>query len=260
MNFFKKTTVKTALSLVALGLFSTFFVASGRGGNSKPKEAKVVETRISPRFDYTAPSKAEKAGITLALVKPKFAKTFEYSSVSPFSEFAQNMGTDYEELLTSKGYSLRGPFLSRDEMVFNDKDQSNLVIEPSIEVTVNTSNLKSQSVSSFKNQSGTAYRAAGQITLTGQFSFVLLSPKRNEKVWVKTLPLENKTIMLNSKTNFDAPPSFADLMREDIGVYNEVAKALESYYPATLDLGWRFLEPAELQQFSADAKKADGGN
>jgi hypothetical protein len=258
MIFFKKTMLKTALSVAALGLFSTFFIASGKGGGNKP--AAVVETRMSPRFDYTPPSKAEKCGITLALVKPKFAKNFEYSDLSPFSEFAKNMGNDYEELLTSKGYALRGPFASRDEMVFNDKDQSNLVLEPSIEVMVNISNLKSQQVTNFKSSTGVGYRATGQITLTGQFSFVLLSPKRNEKVWVKTLPLDNKTIMLTSKTTFDAPPSFTDLMRDDVTVFNEVSKALESYYPATLDLGWRFLEPAELKQFSADSKKADGGN
>jgi hypothetical protein len=47
---------------------------------------------------------------------------------------AVNMGNDFEEMLTDKGFTVRDPFGSRDERVYNDKVHSNFVLEIGIDI------------------------------------------------------------------------------------------------------------------------------
>lgn len=47
------------------------------------------------------------------------------------------MGNDFEKLLTAKGFTIRGPFRSRDEMVYNDKRNSDFVLQVEIDLQPN---------------------------------------------------------------------------------------------------------------------------
>src|SRR5258706_14726377 len=92
--------------------------------------------RVPAKFDFRPPSRAQAgaAGIAIAIVKPTYVgKNPEYF-VPPFNEMASSMGNDFEELLTAKGFTMRGPFGSRDEMVYNDKVNSSFVLEIGIDV------------------------------------------------------------------------------------------------------------------------------
>ncbi len=47
---------------------------------------------------------------------------------------AISMGNDFAELLTAKGFTIRGAFGSRDEMVYNDKLYSSFILEIGVEL------------------------------------------------------------------------------------------------------------------------------
>src|SRR5678815_5739246 len=109
-------------------------------GCSSPKQTTTTAQppiqRIPAKFDYSPPSRAQVAstGITIAIVRPTYVgKNPEYY-VPPFNEMATSMGNDFEELLTAKGFTIRGPFGSHDEMVYNDKVNSSFVLEIGIDV------------------------------------------------------------------------------------------------------------------------------
>src|SRR5580765_4546739 len=93
-------------------------------GCSSPKQtttaAQPPVQRIPAKFDYSPPSRAQAAstGITIAIVRPTYVGKNPVYYVSPFNEMATSMGNDFEELLTAKGFTVRGPFGSRDEMVY----------------------------------------------------------------------------------------------------------------------------------------------
>ncbi len=60
------------------------------------------------------------------------------------------MGVDFEELLIAKGYSIRGPFSSYDEVVFRDKQDSDLLMEVEINFNVEAGQGALKNLSSIK--------------------------------------------------------------------------------------------------------------
>src|SRR5690242_4186653 len=107
----------------------TIIVLTGCGSVKQTATQPPIQ-RVPAKFDYSPPSRAQAAssGITIAIVKPTYVgKNPEYF-VPPFNEMAVSMGNDFEEMLTAKGFTMRGPFGSRDEMVYNDKLNSNFVL------------------------------------------------------------------------------------------------------------------------------------
>src|SRR5688500_13967741 len=109
----KKTPLYFALSLLVCSCFT-------------PK-APVANTSRNPvKFDFSPPSRtaAGATAMTIALISPIYiAQNPEYY-VAPFNEMSTSMKNDFEEMLTAKGFKIRGPFRSRDEMVYNDKQST----------------------------------------------------------------------------------------------------------------------------------------
>ncbi len=68
--------------------------------------------RVPAKFDFSPPSRAQAGatGITIAIVKPTYVGQNPEYLAPPFNEMASSMGNDFEELLTAKGFTVRGPF------------------------------------------------------------------------------------------------------------------------------------------------------
>ena len=91
--------------------------------------------RIEPHFDYnpSTDATAGETGITFAAVGSQFEIPFGQSSVPLFERFADNMADDFGEIITARGYTLRGPFHTFDDMTFIDKDNSNLILTAKVD-------------------------------------------------------------------------------------------------------------------------------
>ena len=116
-------------------LLLTLFLASCSPTKNTTPSAPLVQ-RIPAKFDFSPPSRAQvgMTNITIAIVKPTYVGENPEYFVPPFNEMAASMGNDFEEMLTAKGFTMRGPFGSRDEMVYNDKVNSSFVLEIGIEL------------------------------------------------------------------------------------------------------------------------------
>ena len=88
--------------------------------------------RIAPTFDYTPAANADpmSANITFAVVGSYFE-----TPVPLFEIFSSNMARDFAEILTARGFTIRGPFVSYDEMTFPDKEGSNLILSALVDFT-----------------------------------------------------------------------------------------------------------------------------
>src|SRR5258706_11895849 len=149
--------------------------------------------RVPAKFDFSPPSRAQAgaAGIAIAIVKPTYVgKNPEYF-VPPFNEMASSMGNDFEELLTAKGFTMRGPFGSRDEMVYNDKVNSSFVLE--IGIDVNPQYNRKYTTTTKANWSGifnpnssattSSQRMNGEVTLGGSLVINAKSAQYGELIW-----------------------------------------------------------------------------
>ncbi len=99
-------------------------------------------TPQAPLFQWDPPERAlpKSADVTFALVSPRYSQDEPWTKFWPFTDFSRNLGHDFEEMLTAKGYSFRGPFATYDEMTFPDKDGSDLVLQPSLDITLDVLN------------------------------------------------------------------------------------------------------------------------
>jgi len=223
--------------------------------------------RIPAKFDFSPPSRAQvgSTGITIAIVKPIYVgKNPEYY-VPPFNEMATSMGNDFEELLTAKGFTMRGPFGSRDEMVYNDKVNSSFVLEIGIDVSPQYN--RKYTTTTKANWAGilnpnapastSTQRMSGEITLGGNLVINAKSSQYGELIWKKNIALESSSFTYTGSVTWDGLPTMADELTKDNVVYNTLSAELEKFYMKALNLAWQQIDPDEMKTVAEQAKKAD---
>ncbi len=162
-------------------------------GCSSSKKTAVEVTKIMTKFDY-APKELSKVGssnITIALVSPNYSNDNFRGDL--FDNLRKSMANDFEELLTSKGYKIRGPFNSKDDMLFNDKENSDFILVPEIDINftgINRSFVKKTQAPSFgqrmlnpQTPATVSYMFKGEGTLTSSLKLVFQSTRFGEKLW-----------------------------------------------------------------------------
>lgn len=223
--------------------------------------------RVPAKFDFSPPTRAGvgSAGITIAIVKPTYVgKNSEYY-VPPFNEMAESMGNDFEELLTAKGFTMRGPFGSRDEMVYGDKVNSDFVLEIGIELNPqynrkHTPTTKTNWGHVFDNRQAaytTTETMSGEITLSGNLVINAKSAQYGELIWKKNISLEPTSFLYTGSLVWGHVPSMADELNKDNQVYNTLSEELEKFYQKTMNLAWQQIDPREMKTVGEQAKKAD---
>lgn len=221
------------------------------------------EQRVVAKFDYSPPSRAQvgSTNLTIALLRPRFVDRNyadpEYLA-PPYNDMASSMAADFEELLTAKGFTIKGPFNSRDEMVYTDKMNSNFALEIVIDLNSSQINRTWKFDPGFGAFIAPSYKMSGDIILAGNLLITASSPQYGEKIWKKSIKLDNLPFSYVGSIKWNNNyPSLAQELRQDNVVYNAFARALEKYYNTALNLVWQQIEPIEMKSVSDQAKKAD---
>jgi len=257
MNKLKKISV--FFGVISLVLFT--------GCKTVKEYSQVVVDRVPAKFDFAPPTKAgiASADMTIAILKPSFVKGNAEYLVEPFPTMAKNMGNDFEELLSSKGFTMRGPFVSRDEMVYNEKVNSSFILEISIDLMPNYSatllshrhKLRGSILLGIPPSTYFGYTTKGNITFTGNLVLTALSPQYGEKIWKKNIALDKITFPYEGSKEWDSKPEMNQELSQDPLVYNTVSTELDKLYNSILTLVWRQIDPAEMKTVTIQAKKAD---
>jgi hypothetical protein len=223
-----------------------------------PRQTTTAIQRVPAKFDFAPPSRASAgaSNITIALVRPRFVGESPEYYVSPFNDMASSMANDFEELLSAKGFTMRGPFGSRDEMVYNDKINSSLAFEVAIDLQPQY-NRKYKYNPGFGVIQAANYKVTGEIILGGSLVITASSPQYGEKLWKKNIALDRSTFTYVGTLKWNAVPSMADELRQDNEVYNILSRELEKYYARALNLAWQQIEVQEMKTVAEQAKKAD---
>jgi hypothetical protein len=223
--------------------------------------------RIPAKFDFSPPSRSQVGvtNITIAIVKPTYiGKNPEYY-IAPFNEMAVSMGNDFEELLTAKGFTMRGPFGSRDEMVYNDKVNSSFVLEIGIELNpqyntkYHTSTKTNWGALLNKNASASisSISTSGEITISGNLVINAKSAQYGELIWKKNIALQPSSFTYDGSISWATNPTIAEEINKDNQVYNTLSSELQNFYMKSLNLAWQQIDPLEMKSVAEQAKKAD---
>src|SRR6266487_3183264 len=110
--------MKPKLCFIFILMLLLLIIGQKSQAQKRNKGIGAVE-RYNPNFSYSPSQRDSVAatGLTIALLKPIFIDDDINKAGTPWDEFSKAMANDVEELLTAKGYKVRGPFNSIDEMV-----------------------------------------------------------------------------------------------------------------------------------------------
>lgn len=247
---------------VLIGLTSLFLISC-----SSQKQLTPSVQKMTAKFDFAPPTQAAigAANMSIVLIKPTFISANAEYLVSPFPEMSLNMGNDFQELLAAKGFTMRGPFKTKDEMVFNDKVNSSFILEVQIDLdpkyTVNLTKHSKTGVANLLLASQPlayiTYSADGTVTFGGNLVLTASSPQYGEKIWKKSIALDKSTVSYVGTVQWNGTPTMAEQLYQDPAVYNAIAKELEKVYINSLNLVWKQIDPEEMKIVTEQAKKAD---
>lgn len=205
----------------------------------------LTSTTKSPmNFDYNPPTEGvtKSNEIKFALVNPKFlgsSEEVEQFRKDPFKTFIKNMGADFSEMLSARGYQAIGPFASYDEMVYQEKKSTDLVLIPEVSLTFTTVPSKATYNYVLKQN---VYQIDGNVTMEGKVTMNFCEPFTKTKVWSKSVPIEPVTFYMKSSEKYTRPVVNLD----DQGIWNALVEQLKPMYQQCLKTCWNHLEPAEL--------------
>lgn len=215
-------------------------------------------------FDYKTSSLAPagSANFLVSLVRPKYAAGFVNGGSDLFASFRQYMGNDIEELLIDKGFRIKGPYDSFDDMIFDDRKETDIALEVEIvpEFTARDGRWKTH-VPLFEKQKtqGTAniyYSYEGTASLVGKINLIGYEPLTHQKVWVKSVPIPAvEHINISTFSNRLEGMNLTNDFYNDPFVYNAIGKALLQQYASTFKKIDAQIDPKEFETLRAQIKE-----
>lgn len=212
-------------------------------GTTKP-----TASRLAPKFDYVTSNPngevTKSNQIALALVRPVFGVNTGDMPASaygrpPFTNFIKNMGNDFEEMLTARGYTIKGPFFTFDEMVYNDKKNTDLALHPEVDIVFTGLPIRKN----FNAMTGKdVYWVEGEMKISGKINLVFYEPQTKTKVWVKSVPFEETTFQVKGTKKYFQPA----FIQEEDGIWNPLVEHLEQVYQKSMKTCYNHLDPEEL--------------
>ena len=207
---------------------------------------RIEPPRTNIIFDYIPATKAPvgSTNITFAVVN-----TYFETPVPMFKEFAENMTKDFQEILTEKGYHIKGPFKNYDEMIYPDKEGSNLLLEADVKFRSDTSQLRWDNVEvKFESKEAKEYyRASGSITINCHINLILYESLTRERMWTKSLSITPLVVTILSHEMYPSKATLAGQLKEDNQFHADLGKALQSQYNEIMSKIEAYLDPREMK-------------
>lgn len=203
---------------------------------------KPAQQVYQPAFQFTPPATAApgSAGVAFAVINARFSKDEGWTKEQPFVTFSRNLSADFQEILNARGYTVRGPFGSADEMTFPDKKGSDLALQPTLELTVAS---VSRGVEEKVNLlSANSYIATFDVTVDGRVTLAVTEPLSGERMWFKSVVVPSTTVQYAVPVASQTPAGVAI----DLSTNPDLGRALDQAYLNIMDAAWKYLDPGEM--------------
>ena len=209
--------------------------------------------RKNPNFDYVPnETRAGSTGITFAVVGSQFEVPIGQTVAPMLERFSKNMAEDFAEIVTARGYTLRGPFQTFDEMTFVDKDNSNLILNAKVDFNADLSGTNIRFAKSVFG--GGSYKVSGQVRVSCRISLIVSESLTNEKMWTKSVNIRPITVELTTMSGYTTPNiTIADVLKYDDNFYTKLGRQLDSQYQEIMNRTYGYLDPREMALINKQA-------
>lgn len=218
---------------------------------------KTVETKRTFTFDYAVKEahKPGSANMLLGLVKPHYTSDFYTGSSELFRSFQDALGDDIEELVVAKGFALKGPYLSFDEMIFEDKKTTSILLDIEIAPRFTAQEGRWKAKLQLVGLERYTYSYSGKASLVGKINLSGVEPLTHQKIWSKSVEIPNiENIPIQTTGKYFKVLNDFELVN-DPGVYNALGKALMTQYKGIMDKIAVHFNPEEFASLSPQIKE-----
>lgn len=208
--------------------------------------AKKPEPVKPPTFEFTPPTNAgpNSANVTLALVNAHYSQNETWTNVAPFNSFSESLDGDFQELLSARGFTVRGPFAEYQEMTFPDKKGSDLILQPNLDVTIESTPKVVPEI--------LGKQLEADLVVRGRVNLDVRESLTGEQMWRKSIELKPpETVHCEGKfyaSDAAIPTSdgTAAAMLANPECARLVVPIMERFYLKVMDTSWKYLEPEEM--------------
>ena len=180
--------------------------------------------------------------------------TFSAKAPVPlFEDFANTMTKDFMELLNAHGYSVRGSFKTYNDMMYPDKEGSDLLLTADIQCGLDDSGVRWVAAKNEKWDPGepTHYFApSGSMTIKCHVNLVISESLTNENMWKKSIAITPFTVVIPKTPKFgeelNSEILFVFLMKGFNEFHSQVGSALVEQYDNIGSKIYTYLDPREM--------------
>ena len=230
-------------------------------------------------FDYTPANEDDtgSAGVTFAVLETQLLTSNQlnvtqlvFQTPSPLiADFANNMTKDFMELLSSRGYGVRGPFKSYDDMIHPEKEGSDLLLAAEVDIDLDVSGVRHYYKDRTFGVDGYAF--AGPVKVRANVNLIVYESLTNTKMWKKNIAIPPQTVRLKSHNLYTAGylaqlglgsvshPDvrgsilFYEWLKSENKFYSGVGRVLESQYADILNRIFDYLDPREMSMVKSQS-------
>jgi hypothetical protein len=214
---------------------------------------------VPPSFSFTPPSTAPagSADVTIAIVNASYSENQPWADQWPFTDVSKNMSLDFQQIVTARGFPVRGPFGSYDEMTFPDKKGADLVLQPTLEIRLEMHDLTYRQIPPplLSLQTRPTYSMQGKAAISGRVTLSIMESLSKERMWFKTVELPNTVIPWEGEKRYASPLSKHDLDFSDPGIAKPLGKTMEGFYAKVMQAAWNYLDPDEMKLVKKQAEE-----
>lgn len=197
--------------------------------NTIPEPPRAVIT-----FDYNPRTAAPgSADVVFAVVGVEID-----TPVGLFRTFARNMANDFGEILTARGFSVKGPFRQHSLMTYSDKEGSDLILTAEVEFTSDLSQL---------SYSTLYYTMSGPVTVSCHVNLVAYESLTHNRLWTKSVAITPIRVDLVSRKTYPNKPSLHRLLSNENQFHEALGRALEAQYTEIMNRIYGYLDPKEIE-------------
>ena len=204
--------------------------------NTEPEPPRAIIT-----FDYRPPAEATpgSADATFAIVGTQFE-----TPVPLFRTFASNMTKDFGEILTARGFGIRGPFMRYDDMTYSDKEGSDLTLTAEVEFSSDTSQIRYSALRI----------PSGSVVVKCHVNLIVSESLTNERLWTRSIAITPFVVNLLSRKAYSVRASLATLLVNENKFYSDVGRALEAQYTEIMNKIYGYLDSKEIAIVAQSAR------
>jgi hypothetical protein len=254
---------------------ATFFIAIISAACVPPQAKQAPQPLGPPRYDYAPPPPCATAGaskLTIAVISPQWPSSTQPSSAvsqqgrslgNPrvLLEMAPAMQQDFLELMTCRGYLTKGPFDSFEAMVYPDREGSNLLLEPELQISASVGSVRLDAKgllfgTPMEPSPTSSYPAVGEGSVGGRVTLTLKEPVTNTRMWTRSIEVPAEAFSFTTEQKYPGSETAGRLrvlVLSDQALRRELQPRLETMYQNVLRTAENYLNRTELESVARQA-------